>query len=162
MIRTLASSLKIVSIVLLAVAVAGGSVWFFDYWVDREQPVSVGRSVVVSIDDDDDVSSVSDKLQDEDLITYPLYFENKMRFESLELQPGSYNLRVGMSTNQILDTIAVAAVPSDEDDEEAAAQGPERAEFSVTFIEGQRIEQNAAVLEGAGMPGAAADYIAAA
>lgn len=157
MIRTLANSLKIVSIIMLTLAVAGGSVWFFDYWVDREQPREVGRSVVVTIDEDDGVSDVAEKLKDAELITHTWYFENNMRFRSLELRPGTYNLRVGMSTNQIMDTIAMDAVP-DEDDEEAAT-GPQRDAFDVTFIEGQRIEQNAAVLEAAGMPGAAAEYI---
>lgn len=162
MIRTLANSLKIVSIVMLTLAVAGGSVWFFDYWVDREQPVNVGRSVVITVDEDDDVSSVAEKLQEEELITHTWYFENKMRFASKELSPGTYNLQVGMSTNQILETIAVDVVAEEGDDEEAAAQGPERPQFDVTFIEGQRIEQNAMVLQESGMPGAAADYIEAA
>lgn len=159
MIRTLANSLKIVSIILLTLAVAGGSVWFFDYWVEREQPENIGRSVVITIDEDDDTSSVSDKLQDADLITNPWYFENvKMRMAAVEFQPGSYNLQVGMSTTQILDIIAVETIV-DEDDEEAEAQGPERPQFDVTFIEGQRIEENALVLESAGMPGAASEYI---
>lgn len=158
MIRTLASSLKIVSIILLTLAVAGGSVWFFDYWVDREQPMNVGRSVVLTVDEEDDVSDVSEKLQEAELIAYPLYFENKMRFESLELNPGTYNLQVGMSTNQILDTIAIGAVSADDDEEDAAAPGPERPASEVTFIEGQRIEQNAAILEGV-IPGGGAEYI---
>ncbi len=162
MIRTLASSLKIVSIILLALAMAGGSVWFFDYWVEKEQPAN--RSVVVTVEDDDDPSSMADKLQDEELITYPFYFEQKMQWGSMELNPGTYNLQVGMSTNDILNTIAVSVVAEDDDDgeDDAAAQGPERPEFDVTFIEGQRIEQNAVVLEEAGMPGAASDYVEAA
>lgn len=159
MIRTLANSMKIVSIVLLTLAVAGGSVWFFDYWVEREQPMNVGRSVVVSIGEEDEVSDVAEKLEDAELISQPWYFENKMRFASLELVPGSYNLQVGMSTNQILDVITIDAVADEEDDEEDAAAGPTRPEFNVTFIEGQRLEQNAVVLEQAGMPGAAAEYI---
>lgn len=163
MIRTLANSLKIVSIIMLTLAVAGGSVWFFDWYVDGQQPANTGRSVVFTVTEEDDVSSVAENLEEEELITYPLYFENKMRFASLELSPGTYNLQVGMSTNQILDTIAVAAVAEEEsEDEEAAAQGPERPQFEVTFIEGQRIEQNALVLQEAGMPGAAADYVEAA
>lgn len=162
MIRTLANSLKIVSIIMLTLAVAGGSVWFFDYWVDREQPVNVGRSVVITVGEDDDVSTVAETLQDEELITHPWYFENKMRFASLELSPGTYNLQVGMSTNQILETIAVDVVAEEGTEEEATAQGPERPQFDVTFIEGQRIEQNAVVLQDAGLPGAAADYIEAA
>lgn len=158
MIHAIANFMKVISIVLLALAVAGGSVWFFDYWVDREQPVNVGRSVVVTVGEEDEVSDVADKLEEAELINQPWYFENKMRFASLELSPGTYNLQVGMSTNQILDVITVAAVP-DEGDEAETASGPERPQFDVTFIEGQRIEENAAVLEAAGMPGAGAEYI---
>ena len=160
-IRTLANSLKIVSIVLLTLAVAGGSVWFFNYWVDREQPQNVGRSVVFTVAEDEDVSDVAENLQDADLISHPWYFENKMRFDSLELRPGSYNLQVGMSTNQIMDVITVAAVP-DEDEEAADTQaGPERPDGQVTFIEGERIEENATVIE-AVIPGGGAEYIEAA
>ncbi len=157
LIRLLANSLKIVSIVVLAILVAGGSVWFFNYWVDREQPMNVGRSVVIAIAEEDDTSAVAKKLEDADLITQPWYFENKMRFSDVELRPGTYNLQVGMSTNQIIKTITVAATGDDED-ADSTTVGPERPEFSVTFIEGQRIEQNGAVLESAGMPGAAAEY----
>lgn len=159
MIRTLANSLKIVSIVMLTLAIAGGSVWFFDYWVDREQPQNVGRSVVFTVGEEEDVSDVAENLQDAELITYPFYFENAMRLRSLDLRPGSYNLQVGMSTNQILDTIAIAAVP--DENEEAAATGPERPAGEVTFIEGHRIEQNAAVID-AVIPGGGAEYIEAA
>lgn len=158
LIRTLTNSLKVVSIVLLTLAVAGGSVWFFNYWVDREQPQEVGRAVVLTISEDDDDASVAEKLQDDELITQPWYFENKMRLSNLELKPGTYNLRIGMSTTQILDIITVAGV-AESDGEATIATGPERPQFSVTFVEGERIEQNAVVLEGAGMPGAAAEYI---
>lgn len=158
MIRTLANSLKVVSIVILALAVAGGSVWFFNFWVDREQPMEVGRAVVITISEDDDDSTVAKKLQDEELISQPWYFENKMRLSGLELSPGTYNLRIGMSTNQILDVITVEEVASS-DEATTTASGPERAAFDVTFIEGQRIEENALVLEQAGMPGGAAEYI---
>lgn len=156
MVRTLANALKIVSVLLLALMLAGGSVWFFNYWVDREQPQVVGRSVVVTISEEDDASTVSKKLQDADLINQPWYFENKMRFSDLDLAPGTYNLQMGMSTNQIIQTITVEAVADDEG--ETTTTGPERPTFDVTFIEGQRIEQNAALLE-AQWPGAGAEYI---
>lgn len=155
MIRTLANALKIVSIVLLALMVAGGSVWFFDYWIDKEQPREVGRSVVFNVTEDDDTSTVADRLQDADLISQPWYFENKMRFSSVELRPGTYNLQIGMTTNQIIQTITVEASSSDE---ETTTAGPERPAFAVTFIEGQRMEQNAEVLD-AQWPGAGAEYL---
>lgn len=159
MIRTLANSLKVVSIVLLTLTIAGGSVWFFDYWVDREQPREVGRAVMITIVDGEDDSAVAEKLQDAELINQTWYFENKMRLGGLELRPGTYDLRVGMSTNQILDTITIAVVEEEADGDATTASGPERPAFDVTFIEGQRLEQNAVELEQAGMPGAAAEYI---
>lgn len=155
MIRTLANALKIVSIVLIALMLAGGSVWFFDYWIDREQPREVGRSVVFSVSEEDDTSTVADRLQDADLITQPWYFENKMRFSGVELRPGTYNLQVGMTTNQIIQTITIEATESE--DSTATTAGPERPSFEVTFIEGQRIEQNAALLESL-WPGSGAEY----
>ena len=158
MIRTLANSLKVVSIILLTLAVAGGSVWFFDYWVDREQPMAIGRSIVMTIGADQSEADVAKALKDADLISHTWYFENKMRFDNRELRPGTYNLQVGMSTNQILDTITIAAVEEEADASADTAAGPERPAFDVTFIEGQRLEQNAVVLEQAGMPGAAAEY----
>lgn len=159
-IRTLASSLKVVSIVLLTLAIAGGSVWFFDYWVEKEQPTNIGRAVVFTVGEDEEISDVAENLQDAELIAHPWYFENKMRFGSLELRPGSYNLQVGMSTNQILDTITIEAVPEEGDDATASA-GPERPDAQVTFIEGQRIEENAVLVE-AVIPGGGAEYIEAA
>jgi UPF0755 protein len=114
--------------------------------------------VVVTIGEDDSESAVAKKLQEADLINHTWYFENKLRFGGLEIRPGTYDLQVGMSTNQILNTITVAAV-EDESEGEAVATGPERPAFDVTFIEGQRIEENATVLEQAGMPGAATEYV---
>ena len=156
MVQTMANALKFVSIVLLALMVAGGSVWFFDYWIDREQAQEVGRSVVFSVNDEDDATTVAEKLQDADLIRQTWYFENKMRFMDVELNPGTYNLQVGMSTNQIIDTITVASSADEQDPAETA--GPERPEFDITFIEGQRIEENAALLEEQ-WPGAGEEYI---
>lgn len=155
MIRTLASVLKIASIVLLALMMAGGSVWFFDYWVQREQPVTIGRSVVVTIHEDEEVEAAAQQLQDAELIRNPWYFENKIRFSGLELVPGTYNLQVGMSTSQILQIIAVDSVG---DPTGTATTGPQRQAGEVTFIEGQRIEENAARLE-AVIPGGGVEYI---
>lgn len=158
MIRAFANSLKIVSIVLITLAVAGGSVWFFNYWVDREEPANIGRSVVFTVGEDDSNTDVAERLKDAELITHTWYFENKVRFSGVQLKPGTYNLKLGMNTNQIIETITTDAVATD-DEEEATQEGPARPEFNVTFIEGQRIEQNAVVLEQAGMPGAAEEYI---
>lgn len=162
MIRLLVQAVKILSIVVLTVAIAGGSVWFFDYWMSESQSEMVGRPVTVEITEEDDGGSVAEKLTDAEVIRYGFYFEQRLRFGGGELKPGVYNLRVGMSVPEIIDRVTV---PSEEPsgEEEAAAQGNTgQQSFSVTFIEGQRIEQNAPVVEEAGLQNGSADYLAAA
>lgn len=158
MIRILTQSVKILSIVALTLLVAGGSVWFFNYWTDREQSDMVGRTVTVSITEDDDTGTVASQLKDKGLISYPIYFETRMRFASGSLNPGTYQLRIGMSVPEIINVITVA------DDGEAAdttdvTVTPAQAGFQVTFIEGQRIEQFAQTVQDAGLTNGAAEYL---
>lgn len=159
MVRMLSSALKVASIVVLAVILAGGSVWFFNYWQDRERSAEMGRPVTVEITDEDDSGTVADKLTDSDLVRYGVYFETRMRFSGVELRPGIYTLRIGMSVPEIIDVITIKDSGSGSADEEATA--PVQS-FQVTFIEGQRIEEAGAALEAAGMPNGQADYVAAA
>lgn len=160
MVRILSSALKVASIAVLAIIIAGGSVWFFNYWQDRERSESIGRPVTVEITDEDDSSSVSEKLTESELVRFGPYFEARMRFSGVELQPGLYTLRVGMSVPEIIDVITIAEESDDE--EEAAEDNTQVQSFEVTFIEGQRIEQHAVALEEAGMPNASVDYVNAA
>ena len=67
MVRILTQSLKIITILLVAVGAAAGAAWFFDYWQDRD-PSDAGRPVVLEVTSDDDSGSVAEKLQDGDLI----------------------------------------------------------------------------------------------
>jgi len=159
LVRILSSALKVCSIVLLAVLLAGGSVWFFNYWQDRERSAEIGRPVTIEITDDDDTGSVADKLTDADLVRYGIYFETRMRFSGVELSPGVYTLRIGMSVPDIINEITIPDTGSASVDEEGTV-APQS--FQVTFIEGQRLEQNGAALEAAGMPNGQAEYIAAA
>jgi len=159
LVRLLSSAMKLVSIVVLTVMLAGGSVWFFNYWQDQSRSEEIGRPVTIDISEDDDSGSVADKLADADLIRYGFYFETRMRFSDVELQPGTYTLRIGMSVPQIIDEITVPDTGSAET-ETGTAQSNEA--LNVTFIEGQRLEQNAAVLQDAGMPDAATTYVTAA
>ena len=161
MIRLFVQAVKILSIVALTVAIAGGSVWFFDYWTQRSESDLEGRPVTIEITAEDDGASVADKLTDADLVRYGFYFEQRLRFGGGELRPGTYTLRVGMSVPEILDVVTIP----DEDggnDQEAVAETSNQPAFQVTFIEGQRIEQNAAVVEQAGLANGAADYVTAA
>lgn len=156
-------AVKVLSIVVLTVAVAGGSVWFFDYWTARSESDMVGRPVTVEITEEDDGSTVADKLTDAELVNYGFYFEQRLRFGGGELRPGVYTLRVGMSVPEILDAVTVPEEEVASTDEDAAASGNEgQPSFEVTFIEGQRIEQNAVVVEEAGLQNGSAEYLAAA
>lgn len=160
MIRLFVQAVKILSIAVLTIAIAGGSIWFFDYWTERSESEMEGRPVTIEITDEDDGGTVAEKLTDAELINYGFYFEQRLRFGGGELQPGVYTLRVGMSVPEILDSITVPDEGGD--DEEAVAQSDTQAPFQVTFIEGQRIEQNAVVVEQAGLENGAAEYVAAA
>jgi UPF0755 protein len=161
LIRIFVQAVKIISIVVLTIAVAGGSVWFFDYWTDRSASEMQGRPVTVEITEEDDGGSVAEKLADADLIRYGFYFEQRLRFGGGELRPGIYTLRVGMSVPEIID---VVTIPEQDDggEEQATAGNEGQQPFQVTFIEGQRIEQNAAVVEQSGLQSGASEYVTAA
>jgi len=160
LVRVLTQSLKIVSIVVVAALVLGGSTWFFNYWQDRTRPDEVGRPVTLEITEEDDTASVVEKLTDANLVRFGVYFETRMRFTGRDLQPGLYTLRIGMSVPEIIDAISVPETDDGGDEEAAGAETTQA--FDVTFVEGQRIEQNAAVAAEAGLPEGADAYLAAA
>lgn len=157
LVRFLTQSLKILSVLLLTVLVIAGSVSFFNYWTDREQAENIGRPVTITVTDDDDGSTVADKLADSDLIQYGFYFENRFRFAGTDLRPGTYTLRHGMSVADILEAITVPSEDEPETETEAIQPGES---LQVTFIEGQRIEQFADALGEAGWEGDPAEFIA--
>lgn len=161
MVRVLTQSLKIVSIFVVAALVIGGSAWFFDYWQDRERADEIGRPITIEITPEDDSASVADKLTDADLVRFAPYFETRMRFTGRELQPGVYTLRVGMSVPEIIDVISVADSGGGDEAAAGGAETPTQA-FDVTFVEGQRKEQNAVVLQDSGMADGAQAYLDAA
>ena len=154
LVRLLTQTLKITSIVAMTLLVIAGSVAFFDFWTDREQSDGIGRPVTITIMEEDDGAAVADKLADADLISYGFYFETRFRFSGDELQPGTYVLRRGMSVAEIIDAVSVPG----EDEPDATTEAPAEA-VQVTFIEGQRIEQNAQVLVDAGWQGDPQEYI---
>ncbi len=162
MIRVFVQAVKILSILALTVAIAGGSVWFFDYWTERSASEMEGRPVTIEIAQDDDGGTVAEKLTDAGLVRYGFYFEQRLRFGGAELRPGTYTLRVGMSVPEILQVVTVPDETTTDDSGDAATSATNQPGFQVTFIEGQRIEQNAQVVEEAGLENGAADYIAAA
>lgn len=161
MIRLFVQTVKVLSLAVLTIAVAGGSVWFFNYWTDRSESEMVGRPVTVEITEDDSGGSVADKLADAHLINYGFYFEQRLRFGGGELRPGIYTLEIGMSVPEIIDQVTVREETASTEDEEAAGNEGQQS-FQVTFIEGQRLEQNAPIVEEAGLENGSAEYLAAA
>lgn len=157
LVRVLTQSLKIISVVALTVLVVAGSVSFFDYWTDRQRPEEIGRPVTITIAEEDDGSTLADKLTDAELINSGFYFETRFRFSAGELQPGTYTLRHGMSVSEIIDAVSVPVA----DDPDATIMAPGEA-ITVTFIEGERIEQHAQRLAEAGWEGDPQSFIDAA
>jgi UPF0755 protein len=156
-------SLKIVSILVVAGVIIGGSVAFFDYWTDRTASKEAGLPVTISITEDDDTGSVADKLADNDVIRWKMYFEGRMRLSGDELRPGTYTLKKGMSVNDIIKAITVSddgdEVP---DTEDASGTSGATQTLTFTFIEGQRIEEFATTAEEAGLPGGRQAFLDAA
>jgi len=152
LIRVVTQTLKILSILVVSGVVLVGSVGFFNYWSDRTRAEDLGRPVTLTISAEDDGGDVADKLTDSDLVKYGVYFETRLRFSGNDLQPGTYTLRKGMSTAEIIDTVTVSTASGDTaETQEPAAAAPQ--ELSITFVEGQRIEEFAATLQTAGWPG---------
>lgn len=160
MVRIMTQSLKILSILVVSGAVLIGSVGFFNFWSDRSRPADEGRPTTLTITAEDDGGTVAKKLTDADLVNLGAYFETRLRFSGNELAPGTYTLRKGMSTNEI---ITAVTVPASSEDEDADAQAAEAAtELNVTFVEGQRLEEYAETLVAAGWTGDPEEFIAAA
>jgi UPF0755 protein len=149
LVRILTQSLKIITILMVAVIAVAGAAWFFDYWQDRD-PSDTGRPVVLEVTPDDDSGTVAEKLKDDDMIRFPAYFETRMRFEDVDLRPGVYTLRKGMSTMEIIDAITVDAIATGQGTPEDG--GGDAQVIEVTLIEGQRAEQFGEEIEKAGYP----------
>jgi len=157
LVRVLTQSLKIISIVAVSTLVVVGSVSFFNYWTDRTRPEEIGRPVTLTIAEEDDGSMVAEKLTEAELINSGFYFETRFRFAASELQPGTYTLRHGMSVSEIIEAVSVPTT----DDPDATITAPGEA-ITVTFIEGERIEQHAVKLVEAGWEGDPQAFIDAA
>jgi UPF0755 protein len=158
LVRFLTQSLKIMSVLLLTILAVAGSVGFFNYWNDRERDEEIGRPVTITITEEDDGPSVADKLSDAELIQYGFYFEGRYRVSGTDLRPGTYTLRHGMSVADIIDTITEPDA-DEESDPNATVAEPGQA-ITVTFIEGERIEQYAQRLVEAGWEGDPAEFVA--
>ncbi|MEJ7838339.1 MAG: endolytic transglycosylase MltG, partial [Thermomicrobiales bacterium] len=161
MIRIVTQTLKIASILVVAVMMVVGSVAFFDFWSERTDAEDSGQAVRIAISAEDDTGTVAEKLADRDLIRWSWYFEGSMRISGDDLNPGTYVLRKGMSVNEIIDVITVAGTEDEETEDETASEGTTEA-LTLTFIEGQRVEEFAIAAEEAGLSGGSEAFLEAA
>ena len=139
MLRVIMQSLKILTIGVMTLLVAAGGVRVFDYAVDRALPADTGERVEVTISEDDSAGEVADRLADAGLIRSKLLFTTQMRVERGEFVSGNYQLRKGMTIDQIIGRISRGelALVDDDAEEEPAETVP----FSITIPEGWRTTQ---------------------
>ncbi len=148
--------LKIGTIAAMAILVALGGRTFFDYYQEQEADPLLGRPFNLSISEDDDGETLAKRLSDGDMIRSELYFTTALRVSGNDLAPGTYTLRHGMSVSDILDTVSIEA-EEDEDGEERAAVET----IEITFPEGLRYGEMADIVEDAGLPWGAEEFMSA-
>lgn len=157
MLRVFTQSLKVVTIVALAVVTIGAGFWAFTYATEKARPSDAGEPVMVSVFDGQSDAEVADELVRQGLIRSKVLFQGQFRLSGGALVPGTYTLRKGMSVPQIVDRITGAA-PA-EPPPEAASTAPES--FDITIPEGWRIEQIAEEYERLGGEGGAEAFMEA-
>jgi UPF0755 protein len=164
--RLTVQSLKIISIITVAVLIVAGARVGFDYAVGRTTDDRTGEEVSFTVSADDNDETIAERLTDQELIRYGFLFTNQMRLAGAELQPGEYTLTYGMSNTEIIDEITVPEEESeggaDDTTDEADATADEDVTTSqVTVIENMRLEQIAQLWADAGLEGGAEAFIAA-
>jgi UPF0755 protein len=129
----------ILSIVVLAVSAVLVTFGIIAVSLDRAKD-DVGRSTYFTVETDESVDSIADRLQDEGLIRSPGYFSFRVRLQSKgdDIVAGRYRLDTAMSTSQIINAIT--------SENAAIAQ-----EAQIQFIEGWRTEQFAEAAVAAGL-----------
>lgn len=158
MLRLTVQTLKIVSIVAVAILVIAGSKAGFDYALGQVADPRAGEKVPFQVTADDSADSVATRLADADLIRIPSLFTTNLRFAG-NLLPGDYTLERGMTVNEIIDQI------TEHTDSEVAAAStspePSAAPTEAQIIENQRMEQDAQTFADAGLQGGADGFMAA-
>ncbi len=150
MVRFMVQSLKVATIVAMAVVVAVGGRQFFDYYVDRQADPAAGRPVAFSVGEEEDGAVIGTRLREAGLIRSEFYFSSQLRLTSGQLRPGEYTLRRGMSVNQIIDRITDDGDAAQDDAQNAADASAPRGD-QITFPEGLRMEEFAAIIEDSGL-----------
>jgi UPF0755 protein len=133
--RILLQTLKILTIAAMAVLVLAGGARILAFATDMTRPEGVGQAVQVTIVEDEPEAELAGRLAEAGLIRSTALFEGQLRFGGVELKPGTYTLRKGMSSPQIIDRITGKAP------EETPEPVEEQRSFSITVPEGWRIEQ---------------------
>ena len=155
MVRVFTQTLKIATVVAMAVAVLGAGLWAFTYAMDVARPSDTGQAVMLSVFEGQTESEIADELERQGLIRSKLLFQGQFRLAGGALKPGTYTLRKGMSVPQIVDRITGAAVAEAPTETESTA--PES--FDITIVEGWRTEQIAEEYERLGGEGGAQAFM---
>lgn len=152
MLRLTVQTLKIVSILAVAILIIAGSKAGFDYALGQVADPRAGEKVPFQVTQDDSGDSVAARLADADLIRIPSLFTTNLRFAG-NLLPGDYTLERGMSVNEIIDQI------TDHSGTEVAVSStdavPSASPTEAQIIENQRMEQDAQTYADAGLTGGA-------
>ncbi len=137
------------SVVVLAVAIVFVTQLIIVRALDSGD-ASAGESVYFTVEPDESVDSIADRLKDTGLIRSPAYFRFRVRIAGLggDIIAGRYRIDPAMSTTQIIHLITSR--------DAALAQ-----EAQVRFVEGWRTEQYAEALVAAGVISSEDDFMAA-
>ncbi|CAA9580194.1 MAG: FIG004453: protein YceG like [uncultured Thermomicrobiales bacterium] len=164
MLRMTVQSLKVVTIVAVALAAAVGGRVYWDYTRDRVADPNAGQPVPFTVSEEDDGDTLAARLRDEGLIRSEFYFANQLRLGGAQLRPGEYTLVRGMSVSQIIDRITDDGDAAEDDQANEQAGRAEEAVAEprdVLVVPGSRLEQVAEAWGEAGLEGGAEAFIEA-
>lgn len=155
MLRVFTQSLKVVTILAMALVIVGAGFWAFTYATEMARPSDAGAPVMLSVFEGQTEAEIADELEAQGLIRSKMLFQGQFRLAGGALVPGTYTLRKGMSVPQIVDRITGAA-PA-EAAVEVSSAAPES--FDITIPEGWRSEQIAEEYERLGGAGGAQAFL---
>jgi UPF0755 protein len=146
--RLLIQSLKVVVIAVVALLVLAGAQQVWESLSGR--PTATPTAVAIRIQPGDSPAEITKKLEDAKVIRNGAIFRVLVRVRNVggKFVAGEHRLITGMSMNQIIDVLT-------------APPRFDVAEVTITFPEGQRLEQYAAALKKAGLVATEDDFIKA-
>lgn len=146
--RLLIQSLKVIVIAVVALLVLAGAQQVWESLTGR--PTATPTAVAFRIQPGDGPAEITKKLEDAKVIRNGAIFRVLVRLRNVggKFVAGEHRLVTGMSMNQIIDVLT-------------AAPRLDVAEVTVTFPEGQRLEQYAATLKQAGLIASDDEFIKA-